>query len=31
VLKAALLEYSRKDDPPPVKIVLPKRGRWGKS
>ena len=31
VLKAALLEYSRKDDPPPVKIVLPKRGRWGKT
>ena len=30
VLKAALLEYSRKDDPPPVKIVLPKRGRSGK-
>jgi hypothetical protein len=32
VLKTALLEYCRKDEPPPVKrIELPRRGRSGKS
>jgi hypothetical protein len=31
-LRQALLEYCRKDDPPPVKrIALPKRGRSGKT